>query len=212
MGLVIIILTAIIRLILYPLNSKTIRSQRAMQTIQPKMDALKQQYKDNQEELAKAMMKLYKDEGVNPFSSCLPLLIQFPFLIALFYAFQSGLHNQSFDLLYSFVANSGSLNLISFGFLNLDKPNIALAVVAGAAQFVQTKLLMAKKAKEAANTTNPPANDMATTMNKQMLYVMPVITVVLGAGFPSGLALYWLANTVFMVLQQLLMMKKQSKV
>ena len=104
------------------------------------------------------------------------------------------------------------MNLISFGFLNLDKPNIALAVVAGAAQFVQTKLLMAKKAKEAANTTNPPANDMATTMNKQMLYVMPVITVVLGAGFPSGLALYWLANTVFMVLQQLLMMKKQSKV
>src|SRR3989338_65550 len=87
LGMAIIVLTVVIKLVLYPLSRQSIRSQKALKDLQPKMDALKKQYKDNKEKQAKAMMELYKTEKVNPLSSCLPLLIQLPFLIAVFHVF-----------------------------------------------------------------------------------------------------------------------------
>src|SRR3989338_3874182 len=90
-GLAIILLTIVIKIILFPFTLQSLRSQKAMQTLQPKLDALKQQYKDDKEGQAKAMMELYKTEKVSPFSSCLPLLIQLPFLFALYRVLQNGL-------------------------------------------------------------------------------------------------------------------------
>jgi len=209
LGIAIIILTVLIKLALYPLSHQSIKSQKALQELQPKIDEVKKQHKDNKEAQAKALMELYKSNKVNPLSSCLPLLIQLPFLIAVFQVFRTGLNPESLDLLYSFVSNPGQLNPISFGFLDLSQSNIVLAVLTGAAQFWQTKMLMSKRPKKV--TPGAKDEDMMAIMNKQMLYFMPIITVVIGASLPAGLILYWFITTLLTVGQQRVMFRHKKK-
>lgn len=208
-GITIIVITLIIKLILYPFSKKTIEAQKAMNVLQPKVDTLKVKYKDNKEEQAKEMMKLYKEHKINPLSSCLPLLIQLPFLIAIYSVFSTGLQNGSLDLLYPFIANPGHINSLAFGFLDMAKPQILLAVLAGGAQFWQTKMMMAKRPEIKAPESKD--EDMAAIMSKQMLYMMPIMTVVIGWGLPSGLVFYWLLLTVFTALQQLITLKNKKE-
>ena len=206
-GIAIILVTVIIKLILYPLSVKSIKSQKALQELQPKMEAIKQKHKDNKEQLGRAMMELYKAEKISPMSSCLPLLVQFPFLIAVYQVFQAGFKPESLNLLYGFVQNPGSINPIAFGFLNMAEKNIALAILAGLAQYWASKMLITKK-----QPAVPGAKDesMTAAMNKQMLYLMPAITVFIGAGLPGGLTFYWFLTTLLTALQQLYIFKKHD--
>lgn len=204
-GVTIILVTIIIRLILYPFSAKAIKAQKLLQDMQPKIDEMKKMYKDQKEKQAQEMMKIYKEHKINPFSSCLPLLIQFPFLIAIYQVFNAGLTNGSMDLLYPFVANPGQINTIAFGFFDLSKSNIILAIIAGAAQFWQAKMMMAKR--PSFRNKDSKDEDMAAIMSKQMVFMMPIMTVIIGAGLPSGLVLYWLVITVITALQQILVLK-----
>lgn len=208
-GVVILIITIIIKLVLYPLTKSSIKSQKALNDIQPKMEEIKKKYKDNQQQVAAETMKLYKENKVNPFASCLPLLIQMPILIALCYVLRSGLTTDNFDLLYSFVRNPEHINTLSLGFLDLSKSSIVFAILAGGAQFWQTKMMMRKKAPPAAGTGAKDENMMAM-MNKQMLYFMPLMTVFIGFKLPGGLTLYWFLSTLFTALQQLIVFKKKE--
>jgi len=135
LGVAIIVLTVIIRLVLYPFSRQSIKAQKALQELQPKIEEVKKQYKDNKEAQAKALMALYKNNKVNPLSSCLPLLIQLPFLIAVYQVFSTGLKSESLSLLYPFIQNPGQLNSFFFGFMDLTKPNVILTVLTAAAQF-----------------------------------------------------------------------------
>ena len=208
-GVAIILLTVLIKIILTPLTNKGIRAQASMAELQPKLEGLKRQHKDNPQLLAQETMKLYKEHKVNPVGSCLPLLIQLPVFIALYWVLQAGLANGSLDQLYSFVPNPGKINPISLGFFDLSKRSIGLAVLAGAAQFWQAKMMV---------RTRPPKptpegakdEDMMAIMNKQMLYMMPILTVVIGISLPAGLSLYWFVSTVLTGLQQLWLQKKHQ--
>jgi YidC/Oxa1 family membrane protein insertase len=208
-GLAIIAMTVIIRLALFPLSKQSIRSQKAMQDIQPKINELKKKYANNKEEMGRAMMELYRQEKVNPFSSCLPLLIQLPFLWAVFMVFRDGLNGGSLDLVYSFISRPEAIDAISFGLIDLSKPNAYLAVLAGLAQFWQVKMLSRNKPEVKAKGSKD--EDMMAIMNKQMLYFMPAMTVFIGLTFPGGLALYWLITTVLTALQQLYMFKQKKE-
>ena len=200
LGIAIIVLTIAIRLLLFPLNKKSIVSQRALQKVQPQIEELKAKYKDQKDKLGKEMMALYKREKINPFSSCLPLLIQLPILIAVYRVFIHLLNGDSLErFLYPFVTHPGVIDTWAFGFINLADKNIYLAVMAGAAQFWQTKMLMNK---------NEKRGGMASAMNKQMLYMMPVFTVVIGSTFPAGLTLYWFTTTLLSGLQQVWMIRR----
>ena len=208
LALAIIVLTIFIKLALYPLASQAIKSQKALQELQPKLNELKARHKNNREALAKATMELYKAEKVNPLSSCLPLLIQLPFLIAVFHVFNSGLNTESLGQLYSFVPNPGHLDTMAFG-LDLSKANLVLAVLTGLAQYFQTKMLTHTRQPK---VTGAKDEDMMAQVNKQMMYMMPVITVVIGASLPSGLLIYWLTTTVLTIAQQYLVFgKKKTK-
>lgn len=214
LGLAIILLTVIIKVILYPFAVAQIKQQRALQALQPKIDEIRKRLKDDKEAQAKELMALYQAEKVNPAASCLPLLIQLPIFIALYQALRSGLQSQGFGMLYPFVPNPGSVNPQLLGFVDLAKPNYFLAVIAGAIQYWQTKQIMVPPGA----TTPPPAEvdskpgakdeSMAAMMNKQMLYVMPIMTVVIGFSLPGGLTLYWLTMSALTVLQQWYMLKK----
>lgn len=205
-GLAIILLTIVIKLIFLPLSRKSIKSQKSLQELQPKIDELKKKYAGNKEELGRATMKLYQEHKINPFSSCLPLLIQLPFLWAVFRVFRDGLANGSLDLVYPFISRPETINAISLGFLDLSQPNWVLAILAGAAQFWQAKMMTTKKA----SIKSPGAKDenMAAVMNKQMLYFMPALTVFIGLSLPGGLTLYWFLTTILTALQQVFIFKK----
>ncbi|MDD5110286.1 MAG: YidC/Oxa1 family membrane protein insertase [Patescibacteria group bacterium] len=209
LGVSIILLTVLFKLVLYPLTAKSLKIQRQMQLIQPQINALQQKYKGQKELLSKELMELYKREKVNPFSSCLPLLIQLPFLIAVYQVFITGLKPGELTGLYAFVQNPGPLNAIAFGFLDLAQPkNWILAGLAGLAQFWQAKMTVTKK--PVVHGGGAKDEDMAAAMSKQMLYLMPAMTVFISYSLPTGLALYWLAMTLLTVGQQYLMLRKTA--
>lgn len=203
-GLAIILLTVLIRLLLLPFSIKMTRSQKALHTLQPKIEALKLQYKDDKEALSREMMKFYREERVNPFSSCLPLLIQLPFFFAIYQVFIDGLKKYeelSGSLLYPFVQNPGTIEPIAFGFVNLGERNIPLALLAGLAQYFQMKMLSQKKSTQGGGA-GAKDEDTLAAMNRNMQYTLPIITVVIGISFPGGLTLYWLITTIFSIVQQ----------
>jgi YidC/Oxa1 family membrane protein insertase len=207
LGIAIILLTIIIKVLLLPLSKKAIISQKALQDLQPKIEELKKKYPDNKEEQGKAMIKLYQENKINPLSSCLPLLIQLPFLIAVYQVFMNGLKNGSLDLVYSFIQKPDIINVVSFGFLDLSKPCIPLAVLAGLAQFWQAKMMITKKPPASAGKGALDEN-MTAMLNKQMLYFMPAFTVFIGISLPGGLTLYWFVVTVLTALQQVFIFNK----
>lgn len=199
MGLAIIALTVLVRGLLWPLTHKSLHSQRAMLEIQPKLNAIKEKIKDKEAQ-AKAMMELYKEEKVSPFSSCLPLLIQLPLFLALYSALRSGLSSQNLTDLYAFVPNPGTISTLSLGFLDLAKPSIVIAILAAVAQYFQAKMMQTKKPEVKGEGSKD--EDMAAMMNKQMLYMMPAMTLIIGWKLPAGLTIYWLLTNAFMVVQQ----------
>ncbi len=207
-GLVIVVVTVLLRLAVYPLTASSIKAQRSLQELQPKLEALKKQHAGDQQKIAQATMELYKNNKVNPLASCLPLLIQLPILIALYWVMRDGLASTNLaGSLYSFINNPGTINPISFGFLNLSKPNVILAVLAGVAQYLQAKTMSRQQPPKEAGEGGKDENMMAM-MNKQMLYMMPAMTVLIGFSLPAGLTLYWFWSTILMAGQQYYMAKK----
>ncbi len=202
-GFAIIVLTILIKAVLWPFMHQSLKSQKAMQVIQPKIEELKKKHADNKEALAKDLMELYQEEKVNPLSSCLPLLIQLPVLIALYRVLLTGFDPETLNQLYSFVANPGSINSLFLGFIDLSKSNIYLALVAGFFQFLQTRMLISRKPpKQVQGKKGAADENMMATMNKSMMYFMPIITVVIGATLPGGLTLYWVAVNIVSIIQQ----------
>lgn len=215
-GIAIIVLTIVIKAILYPFTAKQIKQQRAMQEIQPHIEEIRKRLKDDKEAQAKELMALYAKEKVNPAASCLPLLVQLPVFIALYRALSLGLAGTSIPLLYSFIPNPQTINTLFLGLIDLSSPSPVLAVLAAAVQFWQGRQLMKPPA---ATVTAPPpevqgtpgAKDegMAAMMNKQMLYLMPIVTVVIGFSLPGGLTLYWLTMSLLTVAQQAIFLRRQ---
>lgn len=218
-GIAIILLTVLVRLVLYKFNSKSIKSQRELQEIQPEIREIQKKYKDNKEKQAQELMAVYQKHKINPFSGCLPLLIQFPIIIALYWVFLNGFHDENLKFLYSFVQNPGHLNALSFGgIVDLSTPNIYLALLAGALQYFQTQSLMSvnkpkekkEEKKEEEKTAEEKMQDFTQSMSQSMMYTMPVVTFLFSMGLPSGLALYWSVTTLFAIVQQYLIIKKRK--
>jgi YidC/Oxa1 family membrane protein insertase len=205
LGLAIIVLTFIVNLVMWPLTAKALKSQRALAVLQPRLAELKLKYKDDKEAFAKETMALYAKEKVSPASSCLLILVQLPVFIALYQALAHGIGGDGLDALYSFIPNPGELKPTLLGILDLAKPSIVLAVAAGAGQFVQGWLTVRQQQPHA----HPASNDeeTMTMVNKQMMYMMPILTVVIGWKLPAGLTLYWFVMTVLSVLQQYLIVR-----
>jgi len=207
-GLVIVALTVAIKLFLWPLSQRALRSQQTISRLQPKIKELQNKYKDNREEQGKALMELYRQEKVNPASSCLPLLIQLPFLWAVFRVFRDGLSNKSLALVYPFISRPELLETVSFGIIDLAKPNALLAIMTGVVQYFQAKT--ASRQAPTSNGGGGRAEELTAIMNKQMIYVMPIMTVAICWTLPSGLALYWFMSSGLTIAQQVYWFKKNS--
>ena len=201
-GVVIVLLTVLIRLILAPSFHKSLKSQKAMSDLQPKLNELREKHKNDKEGQAKAMMDLYKEHKINPLGSCLPLLLQLPILIALYQVFSKALNNHLSGL-YSFIAQPGLIDPKFLGLVDLSKPSLAFGIVAGLAQFWQSKMMMPKAGTQQDAT--------AKAMQLQTTYVLPIISVVIAIKLPAGLPLYWIVTTLFAVAQQYYIIKKHPQ-
>lgn len=207
LGLAIIVLTILIRLLLLPSYLKSLRSSYKMKEIQPEMEKIQEKHEDDKEKQAEKMVELYQEHDVSPFGSCLPLLLQLPILFILYRVFRFGLNTDSLSLLYSFfpfeIANINThfLHFLPWEFLqiNLTEPSVVLAVLAALGQFWQVWL---------SQKTNPMSSGEGRSITSYAIYILPVITIVIGISLPAALALYWLVTTVMTALQQLYALHK----
>lgn len=216
-GLSIVILTLVIRLCLFPLTLKQLRSTKATQAIQPLVADLKKKYPDQREQYAE-MQRLYKEYGINPVAGCLPLLIQMPIIYGLYRAMEiiltpTGGHLSLADLnnlIYPFLPKftiMPDFALRWFTFINphwyislaLADPTHILPVLAGLATFAQLRMSQARAAQQ---RPTGGKSDMMTNQMQIMSFVMPFVTFFIALNFPSGLALYWTTTSVFSMVQQ----------
>lgn len=222
LGIAIIILTLLVRLVLFYPSLKGLRSQKALKDVQPKLEALKKKYADNKEELGRQMMQFYKENKVNPFSSCLPLLIQLPILWALFRVFFGGLATDpqtgmlvANQLTHLYGPLQAKYAITPFthtflGFVDLAATkNIILAVLSGVVQFFQVRMLASKPPQVLSKGSRD--ENLAASVNKQMQYLFPIMTVVFGYQFPAGVTLYWLFSSLLTWIQQLVFLRERNK-
>ncbi len=217
MGLAIIIITLAIKGIFYIPSLAAIRASRQLQGLQPRLKQLQEQYKNDREGLAREQLKLYRESKVNPFASCLPLLIQIPFFYALYRVFFNGLKVDDAGILqadqlkhvYSALRayyDHTALNTTLLHFVDLAKHhNVILAILAGGSQFWQTKMLAAPKEPK---TDGAKDEAMASAMNRQAMYIFPILTLYISYQLPAGLALYWTTSTLFTIVQQYIFVRQ----
>ena len=175
-GLAIILLTVLIKVLVYPLTKKQLESMKAMQRIQPQMKKLQDKYKDNPQMLQQKMMELYQKEGANPMSGCLPMLIQMPILMGMYYT------------LYGFDYGGAAPSFLWLPSLSETDPLYVLPFLSAATTFLQQKMM--------SNTSE------ANQQMKIMMIVMPLFIGWISLNFPAGLVLYWVTMNVVQIIQQ----------
>jgi len=197
-GLAVIVLTIVIRLILFPLSRKSIVGQYKMRALEPKLQAIKNQGLSKEAE-AQATFALYKDEKINPFSGCLYIVIQLPILLALSLCFTHGIIQPTH--LYKFLSTANLQNTF-LGFIDLTKPFFWLALLAGITQAVQA-FLVPQPTPPGRSGDNNMQNQLAKSLAVQTKYVLPVLIVVIASRLASAVSLYWAVANIFSVLQEL---------
>lgn len=181
LGIAIIILTFLVRLVMLPLFYKSAKNQLLLQKIQPLLQQIQHDHKDNKEKQAQAMMELYKTHKVNPFSNFLILFIQLPILIALYKVF---------------MGDFSSIHPVFLNLINLQDKSIVMVGLAAIAQYFQGKLALPKP-QEGKELSTPER------MGRQMVFIGPILTLVILTNLPSAVGLYWLATSVFAIVQQI---------
>ncbi len=180
-GLAIIIMTILIKLLLSPLTAKQIASTKAMSRIQPKMKELQARYKDDKVTLNQKLSELYKKEGVNPLAGCLPLIVQMPIMIGIFYGIR--------DFQYA-----GPSSFLWMSSIADPDPLYILPILSALTTFIQSKQTM------------PPSDN---PQGKIMLYFMPLFIGYISLKFPAGLVLYWVVMNIMQISQQFLLDRKK---
>lgn len=199
-GLAVILLTVIIRFLLLPLSKKSIVSQYKMRELQPKLDAIKAQGLSKEEE-SRQQFALYKTEGINPFSGCLYLLIQLPILFALYFSFIKGISQP--EHLYGFL-NTDHLKNSLLGLIDITKPFLPLAILAGITQALQAFLAP----KPPTSSDSSFQGQFTKSLSMQTKYVLPLIIIFISAKLAAAVALYWVITNIFSILQELYFRKK----
>jgi YidC/Oxa1 family membrane protein insertase len=194
-GVAIIILTVMVRVVTLPIMQKQMKSMERMRELQPRLKEIQDQHKENRQRQSEEQMKLYKEEGVNPLGGCLPMLLQFPVFIGLFYALQStiALRHAPFMLWITDLSAPEELFVIP----GLDVPVRVLPIVMGASMLIQQRMT--------------PMTGMDPVQARMMTTVMPLMMTVLFYQFPSGLVLYWMISNFLGIGHQLWVRKSREK-
>ncbi len=216
LGLAIILLTVVIRIILlFPQHHMLVNS-RKMQAIQPHVRAIQEEHAGDQTKIGTALLELYKREKVNPLGSCLPLFLQMPILIVLYWVVRDITDTSNYYFLYSFFSGF-DISMINTHFLGIDlmsiggRDAIILCVIVWIVQFIQVRLSLPSVPPTPPTPTKKPADGHEDApsltpdpamMNQFMLWGFPLMLAVTTFFFPLGIAVYWIVGTIFMIGQQ----------
>jgi YidC/Oxa1 family membrane protein insertase len=202
LGIYIILFTLLVKIILLPFALKAIRAQQAIRKIEPQVKELQKKHKDNRQELGIKLMELYRENDVSPFSSFGLILVQIPIIFGLYYiVLRSGLPEIDPSRLYSFItAPETNPSSLLFGVIDVAARSIPLALLAGIAQFIQTKIALPANAVDSDATMQ---QQMMNTIIKQMKYVFPVVITVIAYTLSAAVALYFVTSNIFHILQEL---------
>ena len=207
-GIAVIILTIAVRFFLLPLSMKAVKTQALVRGLESDLSQLREKFKDNKQEQARRTMELYREKGINPFSSFLLLFIQIPIIFALYWVFfRGGLPVVNLDILYSFISVPDRINTQFIGLIDILERNAPLAILAGVTQFFQIKLSMPKR-KKLKSKTPSLKEDLARSFSFQMRYVLPVIVVVIAYVISAAVALYWTVSNIVSIAQELFVLKR----
>lgn len=204
-GVAVVLFTCIVKIILFPMSQKSIKAQFEMKKLEPEIAALKEKYKNDRQIQAEKTMELYKQRGINPLSGVLPMLIQLPVLMVLYYIFlRGGLPTIDTASIYAFTKIPTAVNLNLFGLSVFDKSTV-YALFAALSQFLQMQITLPKTEKRPTDTSKTPEfkDELARSMNMQMKYMMPVVIFFIARGFPILVSLYLITSSLFAVGQEL---------
>lgn len=196
LGVAIILLTVVVRVILYPLFYHSFKNQTLMQKLQPHIQKIQHDHKDNREKQAQALMELYKQHKINPFSGFLLILVQLPILIVLYQLFLKGISPDSFQNLYNFISVPTEINHTFLGLIDLQTKSILIVVLAAALQYLQGKLSLPKNDKAESSP--------AAKIGRSMIFIGPVLTIVILSTLPAAVGVYWFASSAFSIFQQII--------
>src|SRR3989344_1579314 len=203
-GIAIIILTLLIKFILFPLSIKAVRTQVAMREIEPELKRIRETFKDKREDLARATMALFKEKKVNPFASILLIIIQIPVILGLYYVFLVEGRGNGFDpaLLCSFIRPPGGASLLFLGFLDLTGKSVILAAVVAVTQYMYARF-MPPPAKKESGAAPSLQEDLMRSMHLQMRYVFPIVFGFVAYYISAAVALYFVVSNLFALAQEL---------
>ena len=206
-GIAVIILTLIVKTVLFPLSQRSIESQIKMNLLAPELKKIKNSGA-SKEEQAKQTFELYKYHKTNPFSGCLLVLIQIPVIFALYYVFLKGIDFQG-GLLYPFVHAPEHVNMLFLGVLDISQKGLTiLAVLAGISQYLQASLM--PKPVISKKTPNSFQENMSRSMQTQMKYIFPFVVAFIAYSVSGAVALYWITSNIFAIGQQIYANKKKK--
>jgi YidC/Oxa1 family membrane protein insertase len=204
LGWAIIIITLLVRFILFPLQHRMSQTQIQLKKVEPAVQKIKQDYANDKAEQARRLMELYREHGINPWFGFLTLLIQLPVLLALFYVFRSGFNFQP-EWLYSFVKAPAVLATTFLG-LELTGHSYILAILVGISQWAQARLMTPTPTTSSAN--QGWSGDFQRSLQLQTKYVFPVIIVLVAINLPTAISLYWLVSNGFTLIHTWWISKK----
>jgi YidC/Oxa1 family membrane protein insertase len=215
-GLAIILTVILVKVLLLPLSLKAARTQLIMRDIEPKLQEIKEKYKEKREEQALKTMELFKESKVNPFSSIPPLFIQIPIVIALYLAVNKGggvpLPNINVALLYSFIPSPEETSMLFLGMLDIAAKSLPLALLAGVTQFIHTHLSLPKPVARDPKKEPNFKDDFARSMQLQMRYVMPGIIFFAAYSISAAIALYFTVSNLMAIAQEYVVRHKGLKI
>jgi len=214
-GLAIIFTTALVKFLLLPLSLKSVRAQLVIRQLEPKLTEIKEKFKNNREEQAKATMAAYREAGVNPFSSILLLFVQIPIVIALYLSISRGggvpLPDINIPVLYPFIPVPEVISTMFLGLIDIAAKSAPLALLAAVTQFISTSLTMPKPKKRAKDAGPNFKEDLAHSMHFQMRYMMPVIIFFVAYTFSAAIAVYFTVSNLATIAQEYVVRSKGLK-
>jgi YidC/Oxa1 family membrane protein insertase len=206
-GIAVILVTIIVKLILFPFSLKMVKTQLAVKALEPDINKLKEEHKKDKQEQARQTMALYKEKGVNPFSGFLLILIQIPVIFALYWVFlKGGFPEINMDILYSFIATPEKINMNFLGLIDVAQKSLLLAFFAGATQYFQIKFSLPPM--KARGDNSSLKEDLARSFHIQMRFVMPIIVFAIAYAISAAVALYWTTSNLFAIGQEIYVRKK----
>jgi len=211
-GIAVILLTLVVKLILFPLSRTAVRTQVKLKALTPELERIKESHKKNPPAQAQETMALYRKHGINPFSGFLLILVQLPVIFALYFVFlRGGLPDVHLDILYPFVQVPEAVKMSFLGFLDVAEKSVALALLTGITQYFQVHFAMPKDAPRKGAPEGSLSESFAKSMQLQMRYVMPVIIAIIAYTLPALIALYWTTSNVFTILQEIFVRRTAAR-